>query len=132
MFLGSVLQNAGREMRKLSLVLVGLIIVVTCATSCRQKDVRSVRIHVPGMKNTLCAEIIQQKLREYTQRQGMADALVLDSVQFDLSARTVTIQYESMKLGFKNIEHLIAEAGFAANEIPANADAAAKLPPECR
>jgi hypothetical protein len=37
-----------------------------------------------------------------------------------------------MKLGQKNIEHAIADAGFDANGIPASAAAKAALPEACR
>lgn len=112
-------------------VMFAVVLAIFCV-SCRQTDVRTVRIHVPGLKNRLCAEVIEKKMREYMQRPGMEKSLTMDKMQFDFRNRTVLVEFDSMKTAFKNIEHLIAEAGFEANGIPANPDAVAKLPPECR
>ena len=39
----------------------------------------------------------------------------------------MTVTYESIVASLKNIEFAIADAGFNANDIPANAEAAARL-----
>jgi hypothetical protein len=49
----------------------------------------------------------------------------------DIGERMVRVRYDSIKLSIKNIEFAIAEAGFRANEVPADAKAAAALPAEC-
>ena len=53
-------------------------------------------------------------------------------LRFDLDARLVEVTYDSLFVARKNIEFTIADAGFNANEVPANSEAAASLPPECR
>ena len=52
--------------------------------------------------------------------------------RFSVEKRTVTVTYDSMATAKKNIEFAVAEAGFAANQIPVNADAQSKLPSECK
>lgn len=91
--------------------------------SCRKYDIRTVVVRVPGLKNQECAKILQDTfLRQPAVR----------SVQPDLQNRTLTITYDSMGIALKNIEFVIAAAGFDANDVQAKPEAVAKLPPECR
>ena len=49
----------------------------------------------------------------------------------DLAERKLAVTYDSLILSRKNIEFAVADAGFAANQVPANVEAMKKLPPEC-
>jgi copper chaperone CopZ len=98
---------------------------VALAVSCRRQDIRTVVISVPGMKNEKCAAIVVDALQR---TQGVAP----DRIKVNAEKRTVTASYDSLQRNIKNLEYCIAEAGFAANEIPANAEAVKALPPECR
>lgn len=109
---------------------MGMLILLTglalaCA-SCRRTDVRTVVIRVPQMRSQGCVERVTDALKQA--RYGVK----LDTLQVDLTNRTVTVQYDSMQLSIKNIEFLVAGAGFDANEVPRDAAAAEKLPAECR
>jgi hypothetical protein len=42
------------------------------------------------------------------------------------------VTYDALKLGIKNIEYVIAGAGFDANDTPAPKEAREALPAECR
>jgi len=42
------------------------------------------------------------------------------------------VKYDNVRLGRRNIEVAIRNAGFAVNDLPANEEARAKLPAECR
>ena len=55
-----------------------------------------------------------------------------DQTRVDLEKRAVTVTYDSLLTALKNIEFTIANAGFQANEVPANTNAVNALPPECR
>jgi copper chaperone CopZ len=99
--------------------------LVALAVSCRRQDFRTVVVHVPEMKNEACGTLIASTL---IQQQGIAAA----NIQVDMSRRTVTVRYDSLQRANKNIEFAVANAGFAANSIPANPEAARNLPPECR
>lgn len=102
-----------------------LLAISLAAVSCRTKDVRTVLVYVPGMKNSACSEIV---VRSVSKCVGVDVA----QTRVDLTKRTVTVTYDSLITALKNIEFAIAEAGFQANEIPAKEDAVKALPPECR
>jgi copper chaperone CopZ len=91
--------------------------------SCRTRDIRTVRIALPDMKDERCAAIVDRTLRG-------VDGIDVGSIKFE--SKSVTVTYDSMKTAIKNIEHAVADAGFTANEMPAKEAARAALPPECR
>lgn len=107
-------------MRITCVLVLGLL-----AVSCRREDIRTVTIQVPGMKAPRCVERVVDAV---ARQQGVQR----DTINLDLAARTVVVTYDSMQLAVKNIEHAIADAGFQANEIPANESAREALPEECR
>jgi copper chaperone CopZ len=86
------------------------------------KDVRTIEINVPDMKNAACGEIV---------RKAVLSTPNVRSGEIDLQRRTVMVTYDSIQLSLKNIEFNIADAGFAADLVPANQEARKKLPPEC-
>ncbi|MBN2301907.1 MAG: heavy-metal-associated domain-containing protein [Lentisphaerae bacterium] len=101
-----------------------LIAVLVAVLSCRQRDVRTVEIRVPAMINKACVEHVVKAVMA-------VPGVDKESIEANLEKRTISVKYESLQLAIKNIEFAIAEAGFAANEVPAKEDAAKKLPPEC-
>lgn len=101
-----------------------VVVAGVLGSSCRQQDVRTFDINVPGMHNQACADVI---LRAINGVQGVRGA----QTRVDLSARKLAVTYDSLILSRKNIEFAIADAGFAANEVPANVEAMKNLPPEC-
>ena len=100
-----------------------LILVAGIACACRQSDVRTYTLPVTGVKNAACEEVIRDALKR-------TEGVMVDKLQFVPGAVTVT--YDSMRLARKNIEAVIAEAGFTAGETPANPAAVTNLPPACR
>ena len=76
-------------------------------------------IDVPGMETEEHAALVSRAM-------GTVPGVDTNSVRFDFTRHTVTVRYESLVASLKNIEMAIADAGFAANDIPANAEAAAK------
>jgi copper chaperone CopZ len=93
--------------------------------SCRRFDFRTMPIHVPSMKSEACVAAVRAAI-------ARVPGVVQGKTTVDLGTRTVFVTYDSLNLSLKNVEFAIAEAGFAANEIPAKPDAAAALPAECK
>ena len=102
-----------------------MVFMMATLSGCRLSDKRTFTVETPGVKNEVCAQRVAQAL-------STLDGVDMASLRFDLAKKTVTLTYESMKLGKKNIEHAIAHAGFDANDIPAFAAAKAALPDACR
>ena len=110
-----------------NMLLLMVVGVAVLCVSCRRSDMREAEIHVPDMKNGECAQIVINALRR-------TPGVRIDDPNkaIDLQTRRVTFQYESLHLALKNIEFAIADVGFSANGVPANKEAAAKLPAGCR
>lgn len=106
---------------KISRALLPVMLLVLL-TSCRVKDIRTIEISVPDMKNEACADIV---------RKAILTIPNVTSGQIDMEHRTVLVSYDSLQLSLKNIEFSIADAGFSADTVPANVEARKKLPPEC-
>ncbi len=110
-------------MRTVTLCIIALAGVLAVA-GCRKTDIRTVTVSVPDMRNRACAKIIGDAL---SRQMGVKP----EKLKIDLNTRTVEVTYDSLFVAKKNIEFTIAEAGFNANEVPANTNAAASLPAEC-
>gem|GEM_PF-550088 len=117
----------GRRARSLCLTAGAALFLIVAAScvGCRTRDMRTMIIHVPGMRNDACREIVVSAIMKF---QGV-DPI---SVRVDMKRRLVTVTYDSLVLSLKNIEFAVAEAGFQANDVPAKQEAANALPPECR
>lgn len=113
-----------------ALCFLGLLLA---AAGCRQHDYRTITIHVPEMRHDACTQLVGRALLSLP-------GLKQQSVTFDTANGTVTLTYDSLLAADKNAEYLIANAGFAVDSesrgtpfrIPANPEAMANLPPECR
>lgn len=108
-----------------NLTLIVCFAVGVALSGCRQQDITTVVISVPEMKNEACAQIVVQSI-------SAVEKVPATDIVPDVANRTVTVTYDTMQRGLKNIEMAIAGAGFSANEVPADADAAKALPAACR
>jgi copper chaperone CopZ len=106
-------------LRILQVIAVGLLLA-----GCRVRDVRTFEIQVPKMHNQACVDVIQKAVSGILPEPG--------AVKIDLERRVVTATYDSLVMARKNIEFVIADVGFSANDIPANKDAEARLPEACK
>ena len=106
-------------------VFFGLMLVVVGVVSCRQADVRTAAIHVPGMKNEACANLI---IKALATQQGVYPTQVV----VRLEAQTIEVRFDSLTKSLKNLEYCVADAGFDANDIPGKPEAKNALPPDCR
>lgn len=77
------------------------------------------------MHNSACVRVISGAL-------SRTPGLQRESVNFDIPGRKITLVYDSLLAADKNIEFMVVKAGFSANGIPADPEAAAALPPDCR
>ncbi|HMO51400.1 MAG TPA: heavy-metal-associated domain-containing protein [Kiritimatiellia bacterium] len=92
-------------------------------TGCFRNDQRVVTFNVPQMQAQECLNFLSGRLRG---AEGVED------VRGDFTAGTVTVTFNGLKLALKNIEFIIAEAGFDVNDTPGAPDARAALPVPCR
>lgn len=98
------------------------VIALALAAGCRQKDFRTAEVRVPNVINAACEKRVRDALAS------------LKGIEMNLVGVTngvLYVRYDSMQLGLKNIEHAVKDAGFDANEFPADPAARAKLPKEC-
>lgn len=106
---------------------ISSLAVVLCAiltlVACRLQDMRTKTIQVPQCKNMECQGVIVKVLEQ-------TEGVVTNSIKF--GDHTVTVTYDSMRVALKNLEAMIADAGFDANETPANPQARSALPETCR
>ncbi|OGV40678.1 MAG: hypothetical protein A2X46_02395 [Lentisphaerae bacterium GWF2_57_35] len=91
---------------------------------CFRKEACTLIVKVPQMNSPECGRIILTAL------QGPIDGIL--SATPDYANHTVAVTYESTKLAVKNIEFVIAGAGFDANDTPAKPEARKALPAGCR
>jgi copper chaperone CopZ len=107
---------------KVSVVIVALLVCLG-GGACRQQDIRTTTIQCPQVKNALCVRLVTEVLAK-------TDGVLADSIRVEKGTATVT--YDSMKVAIKNLEFSIAEIGFNANDIPADAKARDALPADCK
>ncbi len=103
-------------------ILSACLLIAAVAPGCRQKDFRVREVRVPNVINEACEKRV---------RDAIAPLKGVDMKSLDFKNGVLTVRYDSMMLGIKNIEHAIKDAGFDANEFPADPAARAKLPKEC-
>jgi copper chaperone CopZ len=101
------------------------VVFLAASGGCRLSDVREATVRVPGVRNAAAAAVVRRAV-------GTLKGVETDRLAFDFARGTVLVRYDSMQLGLKNIEHAIRDAGFDANELPANPAARAALPPDAR
>lgn len=97
--------------------------LLAAASGCFRNNIRVEEFNVPKMQSQECLTYLSTKLKAV---EGVND------VQADFNTQTVTVTFTGLKLGYKNIEFVIAGSGFDCNETPAPAAAKAALPIPCQ
>lgn len=105
-------------------VMVLAVCLAGLGAGCRQVDIRSAALYVPGLKSQACADLVLKAL-------ATEQAIPPSQVTVHLESRTIEVKYDSLRHSLKNLEFTVADAGFAANDVPANPTAQQALPPEC-
>lgn len=78
---------------------------------------------MPGLTSQECVTIVSDKLRA---NEGV------EVVEANLASGKLSVTFNGLKLAIKNIEIIIADAGFDVNDRPADEQAKAGLPASCR
>ena len=113
-------------MKSVAALILQAAVAAMLFTGCRVSDVREATIIAPDVRNEACQQVVLKALK------ALPGSESLEIVTADFATGTIVVRYDSMKVGTKNLEDAIAQAGFAAGPFPANPEAASKLPPECR
>lgn len=100
-----------------------LIALCAILAGCFRPAFRTITVSVPQMKSQACAERIVDACKRVD---GISNVVV------NLDRKSVAVTFESLKIGIKNVEFTIAEAGFDADDIKANDKVRKALPPDCK
>ena len=100
-----------------------LVVAMFAVAGCFRNDRRTIDFSVPTLATQECLSYLSGRLRA---NEGVED------VRADFETGTVTVTFNGLKLALKNIEIIIAEAGFDVNERPASEAAKAAMPAPCR
>jgi copper chaperone CopZ len=99
------------------------VVAAVLVAGCFRQDVKTIVVNVPAMKSPECSKIIQD---------AMLKVEGIEQVTPDVTAHTVTVRFNSTRVAIKNIEFVIATAGFDANSTMAPPETKAALPAGCR
>ena len=87
-----------------------------CSSGCRVRDVRTATIRLDGLTDDAAlqkAEAALRALPDSRLRSGRGETeMSLKILSSDFAAGTLTVRYDSMKVGIKNLQWALAEAGF--------------------
>lgn len=103
----------------------GVAALLALGAGCFRNTTSVIELSVPAMKTEGAAQLVQAAVGR------LGEGAILD-VRIDVAARKAWVTYDNVRLGRRNIEVAVRNAGFAANDLPPNEEARAKLPPECR
>lgn len=109
-----------------------LLAAALCAGGCRVRDVRTAELRVPDVSNEArlrVAEAALARLPRSRLHDGKADEDCLKVLGMNFETGVMTVRYDSMKVGTKNLEAALSDAGFETPTFPANEEARKRLPP---
>ncbi len=101
-----------------------LAALVAAGAGCFRNTVSTIELKIPAMKTDACGQLVQSAVGR------LGEGAILD-VRLDPAAQTAWVKYDNVRLGRRNIEVAVRNAGFAVNDLPANEEARKKLAPEC-
>lgn len=104
---------------------LGLAALLALGAGCFRNTTSEIELSIPAMKTDACGQAVQAAVAR------LGDGTI-SNIRLDVAARMAWVQYNNVRLGRRNIEVAIRNAGFAVNDLPANEEARAKLAPECR
>ena len=105
---------------------VGLLVgLLALGGGCFRNTVSEIELKIPALRSEACVQTVREALSR------LGEGAVID-IRADLPARTAWVKYDNVRLGRRNVEVAVRHAGFAVNDLPADEEARAKLPPECR
>jgi periplasmic mercuric ion binding protein len=111
------MNKKGKVMKKLFLIM-SLLVIVGC-----KGEVAKAEINVPTAQCGMCANTISHTLKS-------VDGV--KKVNVDLGAKVATVIFDPTVVKVVNLESAISNAGYQANETPANAEVYKTLPGCCK
>ena len=102
---------------------LSMTVAIVLGTGCFRQDKRTITVQVPQLRSEECLRFIQDAVKPV---EG------IEQVTPHYEQGTLDVTYNAMKLGIRNIEFVIAGAGFDANDTKAPANVRAALPEGCR
>jgi copper chaperone CopZ len=112
-------------MKKYRFEILGLGLVLALGVGCFRNTESRIDLDIPAMKTEACAKQVSGSL------QGLGENSIV-SITTNLESRSLVVIFDNVRLGRRNIEVAVRHAGFAVNDLPADEEMRAKLPPECR
>ena len=85
------------------LIVLTALTALTALTGCRREDVREMTVSMPGLTEANRAKVVEA-LAKY-------NGVQKDSYVWDMSAKTLTLRYDSMQIAQANIRYAIDEKG---------------------
>ncbi len=104
---------------------IGIAALLALGAGCFRNTVSTIELDIPAMKNAACGQAAQTAVAR------LGEGAIRD-IRVDVAARKMWVDYDNVRLGRRNIEVAVRHAGFAVNDLPADEEARAKLPPECQ
>lgn len=90
---------------------LALALLAVCG-GCRREDMRTAIIDIPGLTEANKPKIVEAfKIAKPGQKPHVYDGIDTDNFVFDFEKKTLTLQYDSMKIAKTNIRMLIQGAG---------------------
>ncbi len=94
------------------------------ASGCRVRDVRTVDLRVPGVADEAALARAERALKTLPDsrlsNKAGDDTPCLRVLSMDYASGTMTVRYDSMKVGTKNLVDALSKAGFEAGEVRAD------------
>ncbi len=95
-------------MKKILLVLVAALAIA----GCRREDIRELTVEIPGLTQENKQKVVDAfVVKKPWQPTRLYDGIRPDTFAFDFGKKTLTMQYDSMKIAHTNIRMLIQDAG---------------------
>ncbi|HOU22414.1 MAG: hypothetical protein KBC66_11545 [Kiritimatiellae bacterium] len=104
---------------------LGLAALLALGAGCFRNTISEIELDIPALESRACADLVQNAVAR------LGEGTIRD-IRLDAAAGKMWVKYDNVRLGRRNIEVAIRNAGFAVNDLPANEEARAKLPAECR
>ena len=115
-------------MRKLIPGGMALVVLLVLAAGCFRNTVSEMELAIPAMRTEDCA----RRVREAVGTLGTGPEGAIQEIRVDVEQRKAWVKFDNVRLGRRNVEVAVRHAGFAVNDLPADEDARAQLPRECR
>ncbi len=112
-------------MRRINTVLLAdfLALCLFAVTACSTAESRTAKINVPTAQCMMCANKIDSALKKVD---GVKE------VNVDMDTKVVSVTYDAKRTDTATMEQAIAQAGYQANQAPADSAAYANLPECCK